>query len=87
MTPRKRIALADAVSYCGVLSKARVAQLDRASASGAEGCGFDPRLAYQFHVTFASGLAPGLTFGFACLHAEREGTLWAIQRVNNGTEQ
>ena len=26
---------------------ARVAQLDRASASGAEGCGFDPRLAYQ----------------------------------------
>jgi hypothetical protein len=77
MTPRKRIALADAVSYCGVLSKARVAQLDRASASGAEGCGFDPRLAYQFHVTF----------GFACLRAEMEGTLWAIQRVNNGTEQ
>ncbi len=29
-------------------SSARVAQLDRASASGAEGCGFDPRLAYQF---------------------------------------
>src|SRR5258708_39925805 len=27
---------------------ARVAQLDRASASGAEGCGFDPRLAHQF---------------------------------------
>ena len=27
---------------------ARVAQLDRASASGAEGCGFDPRLAYHF---------------------------------------
>src|SRR5690348_10285250 len=26
---------------------ARVAQLDRASASGAEGCGFDPRLAHQ----------------------------------------
>ena len=26
---------------------ARVAQLDRASASGAEGCGFDPRLAYH----------------------------------------
>jgi hypothetical protein len=26
---------------------ARVAQLDRASASGAEGCGFNPRLAYQ----------------------------------------
>jgi hypothetical protein len=26
---------------------ARVAQLDRASASEAEGCGFDPRLAHQ----------------------------------------
>ena len=26
---------------------ARVAQLDRASASGAEGCGFDPRLAHH----------------------------------------
>ena len=30
---------------------ARVAQLDRASASGAEGCGFDPRLAYQLSET------------------------------------
>src|SRR5262245_41251666 len=28
-------------------SSARVAQLDRASASGAEGCGFDPRLAHH----------------------------------------
>src|ERR1043166_1233235 len=28
--------------------KARVAQLDRASASGAEGCGFDPRRAHHF---------------------------------------
>ncbi len=31
---------------------ARVAQLDRASASGAEGCGFDPRLAHQFQMKF-----------------------------------
>src|SRR5262245_41007706 len=33
-------------AYAGGLA-ARVAQLDRASASGAEGCGFNPRLAYQ----------------------------------------
>ena len=38
--PRTRIGLIFA-------SHARVAQLDRASASGAEGCGFDPRLAHQ----------------------------------------
>ena len=33
-----------------IIAFARVAQLDRASASGAEGCGFDPRLAYQFFI-------------------------------------
>ncbi|MFM1941132.1 MAG: hypothetical protein RI897_114 [Verrucomicrobiota bacterium] len=43
----------NALASCGYdrliyRSVARVAQLDRASASGAEGCGFDPRLAYHF---------------------------------------
>ena len=32
--------------------RARVAQLDRASASGAEGCGFDPRPAHHFFFGF-----------------------------------
>jgi hypothetical protein len=31
---------------------ARVAQLDRASVSGAEGCGFDPRRTYHFPTLF-----------------------------------
>src|SRR5689334_361665 len=42
-----RIARISALAYC-FGRFARVAQLDRASASGAEGCGFDPRLAHQF---------------------------------------
>src|SRR5437762_5126090 len=36
---------------------ARVAQLDRASASGAEGCGFDPRLAYHFETCASQNLS------------------------------
>ena len=41
-----RPAVVDLISR--VRASARVAQLDRASASGAEGCGFDPRRAHQF---------------------------------------
>ena len=37
--------------------RARVAQLDRASASGAEGCGFDPRRAHQLHGYERVGIA------------------------------
>ena len=43
--PSKRLPIA--TSSLSIRQVARVAQLDRASASGAEGCGFDPRLAYQ----------------------------------------
>jgi hypothetical protein len=42
----KLVAAEGRLTYFAATS-ARVAQLDRASASGAEGCGFDPRLAYQ----------------------------------------
>ena len=42
----KQVAVVARLTYFSQ-SSARVAQLDRASASGAEGCGFDPRLAYQ----------------------------------------
>ena len=38
--------------------RARVAQLDRASASGAEGCGFDPRLAHHLTVTLLQFYGP-----------------------------
>ena len=44
-TRHNQIAATNRITYCW--AGARVAQLDRASASGAEGCGFDPRLAHQ----------------------------------------
>ena len=49
---RKRMTMA-AQSHIvpSVLRPARVAQLDRASASEAEGCGFDPRRAHQLFST------------------------------------
>ncbi len=46
MGPRL-IAVANRVILDYPSETARVAQLDRALASGARGCGFDPRRAYQ----------------------------------------
>ena len=50
----------------GLPPKAPVAQLDRVSASEAEGCGFDPRQAHQF-----CGLQVGLEFGLQIGFAQR----------------
>jgi putative endonuclease len=59
--------------------RARVAQLDRASASGAEGCGFDPRLAYQ------PSLAAQRRAKAARHSAEREGGRFAsVERATAG---
>ena len=44
---------------------ARVAQLDRASVSEAEGCGFDPRPAHQFFRRIHPPQAPGRPDHFA----------------------
>jgi hypothetical protein len=55
---------------------ARVAQLDRASASGAEGCGFDPRFAHH-----SNSLNPGLTCQVSLRDCFRKGTNMRVERM------
>ena len=58
---------------------ARVAQLDRASASGAEGCGFDPRLAHQRRNEATAELEPTIRTG------KRKAESWEAESLRGKT--